>query len=74
MTTLTTPYSPSYTTYSTADDDTVRLPLPTHPTADSRPVDHRSRTAARSSTPPGCGPAGSPPPPSRRSSAWSAPS
>ena len=42
MTTLTTSYSPSYTTYSTADDDTVRLPLPTHPTADSRPVDHRS--------------------------------
>ena len=42
MTTLTTPYSPSYSTYSTADDDTVRLSLPTHPTADSRPVEYRS--------------------------------
>ena len=42
MTTLTTTYSPSYSTYSTADDDTVRLSLPTHPTADSRPVEYRS--------------------------------
>jgi hypothetical protein len=42
MTTLTAPYSPSYNTYSTADDDTVRLPLPAHPTADPRPVEHRS--------------------------------
>ena len=50
MTTLTTPYSPSYTTYSTADDDTVRLPLVTHPSTDARTSEHRAaeyRTADR---------------------------
>ena len=65
MTTMSTPYATTHPFY--ADDDTLRLPPATIPTADRRP-------AARSSTPPGCGPAGSRPPPSRRSSAWSAPS
>ncbi len=74
MTTMSTPYATA-PSYSTSDDDTVRLPLVTDPRpAEYRSLDHRPRTAARSSTPPGCGPAASPPPPSPRSSPWSAPS
>ena len=42
MTTLTTPYSPSNTTYFPADDDTVRLPLVTDPTSDPRHAEYRS--------------------------------
>ena len=46
-----------------------RVPGPRPPRPRPAPA-----TAARSSTPPGCGPVASPPPPSPRSSPWSAPS
>ena len=78
MTTMSTPYATTTPSYATSDDDTVRLPLVT---TDPRPAEYRphhaprrTATAVRSSTPPGCGPVASPPPPSPRSSPWSAPS
>ena len=81
MTTMSTPYATTAPSYSTSDDDTVRLPLVTTDPrpAEYRALDHRALdtarlTTARSSTPPGCGPVASPPPPSPRSSPWSAPS